>query len=225
MGATDLLAHLAVFLIASGLGAPSPAPPPAPVLPRELKLGLSYLATTGNTDTSSLGFDAAFRKEWARWAWEGNAAALAATRNDRNTAESYNVQVRARRKAHRRRRPQLTAGLRAERNRFAGARSKRPAQSDPGAGVRCHRRMPRGSGRHQGQVGHWMGGGGQVQFLGCPHEHSTVSQSQYQEQSAASAGRGAAPNAAATADNARASKIALRMRDLLGGVGYRLPLF
>jgi hypothetical protein len=69
-----------------------------------------------------------------------------------------------------------------------------------------------------------MGGGGHGQFLGWPHEHRTVSQSQNQKQSVASAGRGAAPNAAAAADNARASKIALRMRDLLGGVGHRLPL-
>jgi putative salt-induced outer membrane protein YdiY len=123
LGTTDLLAYLAVSLLASGLGAPAPAPPPAPpaaVLPWELKLGLSYLATTGNTDTSSTGFDAGFRKEWVRWALEGNAAGVATTRNDRNTAESYNVQVRARRKVRRARRPQLTAGLRAERNRFAG---------------------------------------------------------------------------------------------------------
>lgn len=121
MGATDLLACFALYLLGMRLDAPMPAPvPPRSVLPRELKLGLSYLATTGNTDTSSAGFDAGFKKEWVRWALEGNAAAVSATKNDRNTAESYQTQVRARRKVRKPKRPQLTAGLRAERNRFAG---------------------------------------------------------------------------------------------------------
>jgi hypothetical protein len=31
-----------------------------------------------------------------------------------------------------------------------------------------------------GHVGHWMGGGGQGHSLKYPHEHRTVSQSQYQ---------------------------------------------
>ena len=121
MGATDLLACFALYLLGTGLPAPPPPPaPPRSVLPWELKLGLSYVATTGNTDTSSAGFDAGFKKEWVRWALEGNAAAVSATKNDRNTAESYQTQMRARRKVRRPRRPQLTAGLRAERNRFAG---------------------------------------------------------------------------------------------------------
>lgn len=49
---------------------------------------------------------------------EGTAAAVSATKRDKNTAESYNAQMRARRKAKKLR--QWSAGLRAERNRFAG---------------------------------------------------------------------------------------------------------
>lgn len=98
---------------------PSPKPDPKPEQPSwDFKLGLSYLATAGNTDTSSAGLDASYRREWGLWSLDSNAAAVRATRNDVKTAESSNAQVRGRRKLSER--LQATAGLRGERNRFAG---------------------------------------------------------------------------------------------------------
>jgi putative salt-induced outer membrane protein YdiY len=84
----------------------------------DLKLGFSYLATSGNTETSSSSVDAAFNRSWQTWSVEGNAAGVSAAKRHRRTAENYNAQVRAKRKL--RKRLQITLGLRWERNRFAG---------------------------------------------------------------------------------------------------------
>jgi putative salt-induced outer membrane protein YdiY len=96
------------------LAAAEPVKPPA----WDLKLGFSYLATTGNADTSSAGFDARYVQEWPDWGLEANAAAVRATRNEKETAEHFNSQVRGRRKLGDG--TELTLGLRGERNRFAG---------------------------------------------------------------------------------------------------------
>lgn len=93
-----------------------------PVPSWDMKLGFSYLATSGNTETSSSGFDASFNRSWRSWSLEGNAAGVSATKRKRRTAENYNGQVRAKRRL--RRRLQLTLGLRWERNRFAGLDSR-----------------------------------------------------------------------------------------------------
>lgn len=98
------------------LAQPSPAQPAKPS--RDLKLGFSYLATTGNADTSSAGLDARYVQDWAHWGFEATAAAVRATRNDKETAESYNAQLRGRRKLGDG--TEITLGLRGERNRFAG---------------------------------------------------------------------------------------------------------
>jgi putative salt-induced outer membrane protein YdiY len=88
----------------------------------DLKLGFSYLATSGNTDTSSAGFDARYVRDWKLWGLEAMAGAVRATRNDRKTAESYNVQARGRRSIRNGTRDgtEMTFGVRGERNRFAG---------------------------------------------------------------------------------------------------------
>jgi putative salt-induced outer membrane protein YdiY len=85
-------------------------------------MGFSYLSTSGNSEASSAGFDAAWSRQRGGWTVEGTAAALAAAKRRRNTAESYTLQVRGKRRlgAKLRRALQLTAGLRGERNRFAG---------------------------------------------------------------------------------------------------------
>ena len=88
----------------------------------DLKLGLSYLATSGNTDTSSAGFDARYVRDWKLWGVEATSAAVRATRNNRRTAESYNVQARGRRRI--RDGTEMTFGVRGERNRFAGIDSR-----------------------------------------------------------------------------------------------------
>ena len=100
--------------LAAPLAAAEPARPPA----WDLKLGFSYLATTGNSDTSSAGFDARYVQEWLGWGLEATAAAVRATRNEKETAEHFNSQVRGRRKLGDG--TELTLGLRGERNRFAG---------------------------------------------------------------------------------------------------------
>jgi putative salt-induced outer membrane protein YdiY len=83
-----------------------------------MKLGFSHLAMSGNTETSSSGFDAAFNRAWRSWAMEGSAAGVSATKKKRRTAENYQAQARAKRRL--RKHLQLTFGVRWERNRFAG---------------------------------------------------------------------------------------------------------
>lgn len=110
-----------LFAVSAG-GAGAQEAPAGPAPGWDLKLGLSYLATSGNAETSSSGFDAAWNRAWKKWSLEGSANAVSATRRRRNTAESYNGQVRAKRRLGRilKKALHLTAGLRAERNRFAG---------------------------------------------------------------------------------------------------------
>jgi putative salt-induced outer membrane protein len=97
---------------------PAPKPKLKPKLAWDLRLGLSYLATTGNTDTSSAGIDASYRQAWGPWSLEGTAAAVQAARNDEETAENYTVQLRGQRKIADA--LEITTGLKGERNRFAG---------------------------------------------------------------------------------------------------------
>jgi putative salt-induced outer membrane protein len=96
---------------------------PAPVW--GLKLGLSHLATSGNTETSSSSVDAAFQRAWRSWSVEGSAAGVSASKRHRKSAENYNAQARAKRKL--RKHIQITFGLRWERNRFAGFDSRQAA--------------------------------------------------------------------------------------------------
>ena len=112
---------MVVVLTALGVAGPvraTTAPPAKPAPTWDLKLGLSYLATTGNADTSSSGVDASYNKVWKLWSLETTAAAVRATRNDVATADSANAQLRSRRKISEH--LQMTAGLRGETNRFAG---------------------------------------------------------------------------------------------------------
>jgi len=100
-----------------------PPPPPSPESQKpkpswDLKLGLSYLATSGNTDNSSAGIDASYRRTWGVWSLDASGAAVRATRNDVETAENASSQLRGRRKIVDG--LEATAGLRGETNRFAG---------------------------------------------------------------------------------------------------------
>ncbi len=116
------------FLFAAALAAgfcASPAGAQAPAPAWDLKLGFSYLATSGNTKVSSSSFDAAFHRAWRAWSVEGSAAGVAATKRNRRTAENYNAQARAKRRLLQR--LQITLGLRWERNRFAGVDGRQTA--------------------------------------------------------------------------------------------------
>lgn len=96
-----------------------------PATPWDLKLGFTYLSTSGNTETSSASADAAFNRAWADWSVEASASGVSASKQRRRAAESYNAQARAKRKL--RQRLQITLGLRWERNRFAGLDSRHAA--------------------------------------------------------------------------------------------------
>lgn len=117
------------FLLAAALAAgtfiPSEilaAEPPRLVPAWDMKVGFSHLATSGNTETSSSGFDAAFNRAWRSWSLEGSAAGVSATKRKRRTAENYQGQARAKRRLLKH--IQLTLGVRWERNRFAGLDSR-----------------------------------------------------------------------------------------------------
>lgn len=86
--------------------------------PWDLKLGFSYTATGGNAETSSAGFDAGYGRAGKKWSFEGTANAVSAGKRGKRTAESFNLLGRLKRKL--KKKLQLTAGLRGERNRFAG---------------------------------------------------------------------------------------------------------
>lgn len=84
----------------------------------ELKLGLSYVATSGNSDTSSGGFDLGYTKEWEVWSLEAGANALRAEEEGETTAERYGAFVNGGRALTER--LSLTAGLELLEDRFTG---------------------------------------------------------------------------------------------------------
>ncbi|MDY7092966.1 MAG: DUF481 domain-containing protein [Acidobacteriota bacterium] len=96
---------------------PEAAPePPEPTW--ELKLGLSYVATSGNSDTSSGGFDLEYTKEWEVWSLEAGANALRAEEDNETTAERYGAFAHGSRQLTER--LSLTAGLSLLEDRFTG---------------------------------------------------------------------------------------------------------
>jgi putative salt-induced outer membrane protein YdiY len=115
-----------LFLLLATLSLP-PAPAPAahPAVPWDAKIGFSYLATSGNSETASTGFDTGFNRTGKVWSSEGSASGVSVTRKRRRTAESYNAMGRLKRRL--RKGLQLTVGVRWERNRFAGIDSRQAA--------------------------------------------------------------------------------------------------
>jgi putative salt-induced outer membrane protein len=112
---------LLALLCLVGLPALAQEPEAAPEPPEpnwELKLGLSYVATSGNSDTSSGGFDLEYKKEWEVWSLEAGANALRADEDDETTAERYGAFVRGGRELTER--LSLTAGLSLLEDRFTG---------------------------------------------------------------------------------------------------------
>ncbi|HKI86102.1 MAG TPA: DUF481 domain-containing protein [Thermoanaerobaculia bacterium] len=84
----------------------------------DLRLGLSFLATGGNSRTRSLGFDATYDQDWRRWGLSSGATAINNSDQGTTSAERYAAFVRGKRAVS----PRLamTAGLKGERDRFAG---------------------------------------------------------------------------------------------------------
>jgi len=69
-------------------------PPPAQE-PWKLELGLSYVATGGNSETSSAGADLDYDQRWAQWAIAAEGGMVRATEEGSRTAERYTGRVRA----------------------------------------------------------------------------------------------------------------------------------
>lgn len=114
------------LLLAAALAAPpQPASAPAPASAWDAKVGFSYLSTTGNSETSSGGFDAGFSRAWKNWSLEGSGNGFSATRKKRRTAENFGAQARLKRRL--RKFLHITFGARWERNRFAGLDSRQTA--------------------------------------------------------------------------------------------------
>lgn len=116
-----------VVSIPSGLAAQSSSGPSTDSPPSEsakpahawkLDLGLSYLSTTGNSDTTSLGFSGQYADKWGPWGLDAAASAIRASEDGTTTAENYDASVRGSRDLNDR--VALTAGLNGRKDRLAG---------------------------------------------------------------------------------------------------------
>lgn len=84
----------------------------------DFELGLSYLATTGNSDTSSGGLNALYKKDWEPWSLEAGAFFLRAEDSGNTTAERYGASLLGARAINES--WALTAGWSGERDLFSG---------------------------------------------------------------------------------------------------------
>ena len=84
----------------------------------KLGAGLSYISTSGNSDTSSWGLAVDWEREFALWNVKSGFSALQTTENNETVAEKHRVYRKGDREISNN--LALTAGLRGERNRFAG---------------------------------------------------------------------------------------------------------
>lgn len=94
----------------------------AEAAPWDLKLGLSYLGTSGNSRTSSTGLSAAYENSWGDWKMQAFASALRATDRGQKSAERFLAGARA--DVAVRKELALTSGLAWERDRFAGINAR-----------------------------------------------------------------------------------------------------
>ena len=109
-----------VLLVVSGsrsTAAQTPPPPPPPPL-WDAQVGASFVGTSGNSDTSSLGADFGAHHRGEVWLVESGATLVRTSSDGVATAERYLGMLRGQRKLT----PRIgvTSGLRLERDRFAG---------------------------------------------------------------------------------------------------------
>ena len=110
-----------LFLIAIGRAGSAQTPAAAPKEPPPLwdaQVGASFVGTSGNTDTSSLGADFSAHRRGLVWQIESTANAVRASTEGLKTAERYLGQIQGKRKLTAI--IGLTAGEKAERDRFSG---------------------------------------------------------------------------------------------------------
>ena len=115
-----MLVFALVVAIPAGAQPPAPAAPPPPPPPPlwDTQIGASFVGTTGNSDTSSLGADFGAHRRGLIWQVESTAPAVRTDTADLTTAERYLGLVRVQRNLT----PiiGLSIGEKAERDRFAG---------------------------------------------------------------------------------------------------------
>jgi putative salt-induced outer membrane protein len=117
---TAILVVAALALPRAGVAQDTcPCPPPEPPPPLWTgSLGLSYLASSGNTETSSLGMLASFARKPTPWGVEGSAVVNHAESEGEETADRTFAGLRGTRAFGDR--WQAFAGLSYEKDRFAG---------------------------------------------------------------------------------------------------------
>src|SRR5580704_1166403 len=85
------IGFLFVFGMAVSVRAQDPPPPP-PLW--DTQLGLSFVGTSGNTDTNTLGADFSLHRRWTVWQLESTASAVETSSDDVRTAERLLAGVR-----------------------------------------------------------------------------------------------------------------------------------
>ncbi|HUO83994.1 MAG TPA: DUF481 domain-containing protein [Thermoanaerobaculia bacterium] len=110
-----LLLAVLVSLIGSAAAAQETPPPPDGW---KLDAGLSYLATSGNTDTSSIGLNGDFSRLRGLWTFDAGGSLIRAEDQGELVAEQMHALLRASRDVS----PRLaiTSGWQGEQNQFAG---------------------------------------------------------------------------------------------------------
>jgi putative salt-induced outer membrane protein len=112
------LVLLVVLCCTTRLAAQTPPPPKEPPPLWDLQVGLSFVGTSGNSDTASTGGDLAAHRRGLVWLLDATAMAVRTNSNDETTAERYLEAVRAQRKLTSI--IGLSSGEKLERDRFAG---------------------------------------------------------------------------------------------------------
>lgn len=109
---------LCLLVFPTVASAQPPAPPPEPPPAWDVQVGASFVGTSGNTDTSSLGAAFEAHKRMTLWQVDAIASAVRNSSNDVQTAEQYIGGIRAKRKLTAR--ISATSGIRLDRDRLSG---------------------------------------------------------------------------------------------------------
>lgn len=118
MKSTRLAATVIAMLTFSSIATAQTAPPKEPPPLWDIQIGASFVGTNGNSDTASTGADFAAHRRGLVWSIDGTATAVKTSSDNETTAERYLAAFRAQRKLTKI--IGLSAGEKAERDRFAG---------------------------------------------------------------------------------------------------------
>jgi putative salt-induced outer membrane protein YdiY len=85
----SVLLFFLALLAADTVTAQAPAAPPPPPPLWDVQIGATFVGTSGNSETSSLGTDFGLNRRWPAWRIESTAAAVRTSDRDVTTAERY----------------------------------------------------------------------------------------------------------------------------------------